>query len=108
MAKAPQPSAPSPRFTSALIQVTIDQRLHAIVNMNIFDVLIAGAPEWIAVKQRLDFVFLITVGGKEFHLPTYGVVMKNDEAGLEVRYQSPHSRWRDLLTRVLTEEHRQG
>ena len=108
MAKAAQPAAPSPRFTTARIQVTIDQRPYAIVNMNAFDVLIAGAPDWIAQKQKLDFVFLITLGGKEIGLATYGVVLKNDQAGLEVRYQAPHTRWRDLLAQVLTEETRQA
>ena len=104
MAKAAQPAAPSPRFTTSQIQVTIDQRHYAIVNMNAFDVLISGAPDWIDVKQKLDFVLLITLGGKEVGLPTYGVVLKNDRDGLEVRYQPPLARWRDLLARVLTEE----
>ena len=108
MAKAAQPAAASPRFTTARIQVTIDQRPYAIVNMNTFDVLIAGAPDWIAEKQKLDFVFLVTLGGRESGLPTYGVVLKNDQAGLEVRYQAPHTRWRDLLTQILTEENSQS
>lgn len=108
MAKTPAAAAPAPRFTSKRIRVTIDQRPYDIVNMNVFDVLIAGAPNWIAPKQKLDFVFLLMVGGKEIGLPTYGAVLKNDGAGLEVRYQPPHARWRDLLARVITEENAQG
>jgi hypothetical protein len=104
MAKQPAAAAPAPRFTTQRIQVTIDQKAYAVVNMNVFDVLIAAAPDWIAPKQKLDFAFLITVGGKEVGLPTYGVVLKNDAAGLEVRYQPPNNRWRDLLARVITEE----
>jgi hypothetical protein len=41
-------------------------------------------------------------------LPTYGAVLKNDGEGLEIRYQAPNDRWRDLLTRVLTEENSEG
>ncbi|HVJ43295.1 MAG TPA: hypothetical protein VM639_17475 [Dongiaceae bacterium] len=104
MAKQPETAAPPLRFTTQRIQVSIDQRPFTIVNMNAFDVLIAGTPEWIAPKQKIDFTFMITVGGKEVGLPTYGVVLKNDASGLEVRYQAPNNRWRDLLTRVLTEE----
>jgi len=106
--KAISPAAPSPRFTSSRIQVTIDQRPYAIVNMNMFDVLIAGAPDWIAPRQKLDFKFLLTLGGREVGLSTYGVVVKNDGAGLEVRYQAPNARWRDLLARVITEENSKG
>lgn len=104
MAKQPAAAAPAPRFTSKRIRVTIDQRPYDVVNMNVFDVLITGAPDWIAPKQKLDFSFLILVGGKEISLPTYGAVLKNDAAGLEVRYQAPNNRWRDLLARVITEE----
>jgi hypothetical protein len=108
MAKPAQPEPASPRFTTSRILVTIDQQPFAIVNMNGFDVLITGAPDWIAPKQKLDFCFVVTVGGREASLPTYGVVLKNDEAGLEVRYQPPNNRWRDLLMRVLSEENRKS
>ncbi|HVJ33851.1 MAG TPA: hypothetical protein VND94_12095 [Terriglobia bacterium] len=108
MAKKPEDAAPSPRFTTKRIQVTIDQRPYTVVNMNAFDILIAGAPDWIAPKQKLDFTFLIAVGGREVGLPTYGVVLKNDASGLEVRYQAPNNRWRDLLAHVLTEENAKG
>lgn len=104
MAKQPQASDPSPRFTSQRIAVTIDQKPYSIVNMNAFDVLISGAPDWISPKQKLDFTFVINVSGREVGLPTYGAVLKNDGAGLEVRYQAPNARWRDLLAKVITEE----
>ncbi|HEX9448438.1 MAG TPA: hypothetical protein VF920_10670 [Dongiaceae bacterium] len=104
MAKQPDPAAASPRFTTKRIQVSIDQRPYPVVNMNVFDVLISGAPEWIAQGQKIDFSFLIQLGGKEVILQTYGAVMKNNSAGLEIRYQSPNARWRDLLARVITEE----
>lgn len=104
MAKAAQSQPVSPRFTTNRVQVTIDQRPFPIVNMNGFDVLIAGAPDWIVQRQKLDFCFVVAVGGKEASLPTYGVVLKNDAAGLEVRYQPPNARWRELLMRVISEE----
>jgi hypothetical protein len=108
MAKTPAQGGTSPRFTTTRIQVTIDQNPYAVVNMNPFDVLIAGAPDWISPKQKIDFCFLISVGGREVSLPTYGAVLKNDGEGLEIRYQAPNDRWRDLLTRVLTEENSEG
>lgn len=108
MAKTPAPAATSPRFTTTRIQVTIDQHPYPVVNMNPFDVLISGAPDWIAPKQKIDFSFVILVGGKEINLPTYGAVLKNDGDGLEIRYQAPNARWRELLTRVLTEENSEG
>ena len=105
MMKKPVPPAAGPlRFKTNRVQVTIDHNPYSIVNMNAFDVLIAGAPEWIAKKQKIDFTFLITAGGKEIGLSTYGAVLKNDGNGLEVRYQAPLPRWRDLLARVLIEE----
>ncbi len=104
MAREPSSVPEAPRFTTKQIHVTIDQKPYGIVNMNTFDVLIAGAPDWIVPKQKLDFSFFVTLNGKEMGLPTYGVVLKNDQAGLHIRYQAPNPRWRDLLVRVLTEE----
>ena len=92
------------RFTSKRIQVMIDQKTYAIVNMNVYDMLIAGAPDWIAPKQKLDFSFVLTLNGKEMVLPTYGAVIRNDGSGLEVRYQQPNRNWRNILLNVLIEE----
>lgn len=108
MAKQAAPATPPTRFRTKRIEVTIDRRPYAVVNMNAFDVLISGAPDWIAPKQKLDFSFVISVGGKEIVLPTYGAVLKNDSAGLEVRYQAPNARWRDILARVVAEESSKG
>jgi hypothetical protein len=102
-------SAPAaPRFSTKQVYVTIDQKPYEIVNMNVYDVLIAGAPDWFVSKQKVDFSFFVTLGGKELALPTYGVVLKNDGAGLDIRYQAPSPRWRDLLVKVLTEENRKA
>lgn len=93
-----------PRFTLKNMHVTIDKKDYAIANMNILDVLIAGAPDWIAPKQRLEFSFVITLPDWERSLSTFGVVMKNSPAGLEVRYNPPNSGWRSILMKLLTEE----
>ncbi|MET1029151.1 MAG: hypothetical protein ABWY00_18420 [Dongiaceae bacterium] len=98
----------APRFTPQYISVTIDQKPFEVVNMNVFDVLIAGASDWIAPKQKIDFCFVLTLKGKEFILPTYGVVLKNDDHGLEIRYRSPSTRWRDILVQALTVESGRG
>jgi hypothetical protein len=101
-----KPGSPSnaARFTTKRIQVAIDQKTYAIVNMNVYDMLIAGAPDWIAPKQKLDFSFVLTLNGKERVLPTYGAVIRNDGSGLEVRYQQPNRQWRNILLKLLVEE----
>ena len=104
MAKEPE-AAGSSRFTSTRISVTIDQRPYPVTNMNAFEVLIGGAPDWISVRQKIDFTFHLQVGGRDVVLPTYGVVLKNDAGGLDVRYQAPNDRWRDLLTKMVKEEY---
>ena len=104
MNMAQQQSGPVPRFTTKQISVTIDQKPYQIVNMNVFEVVIAGAADWIAPKQKIDFSFVLTWKGKEHFLPTYGVVVKNDDHGLEIRYQPPNPRWRDILAQMLAEE----
>ena len=102
MAKEPEVAG---RFTSTRISVTIDQRPYPITNMNPFEVLIGGAPDWITVRQKIDFTFHLQVGGRDVVLPTYGIVLKNDASGLEIRYQAPNDRWRDLLTKMVKEEY---
>ena len=104
MANEPEAGG-SLRFTSARISVTIDQRPYPVTNMNAFEVLIGGAPDWIRIRQKIDFTFHLQVGGRDVVLPTYGVVTKNDGGGLEVRYQAPNDRWRDLLTKMVKEEY---
>jgi hypothetical protein len=102
-----QATAPRvPRLTTKQVSVTIDQKLYEIVNMNMFDVLIAGAPDWIVPKQKIDFSFVVSLHGKELMLPTYGAVLTNSPQGLEIRYQSPSPRWREILVQALTEENR--
>jgi hypothetical protein len=93
-----------PRFSLKCIQASIDMKVYPVVNMNIQDVLIGGAPDWIAPKQRLDFSFVLDLQGKERRLPTYGVVLSNTAQGLDVRYRPPTSQWRAILAKLLTEE----
>jgi hypothetical protein len=93
-----------PRFSLKCMSASIDQKIYPIVGMNIQDVMIGGAPDWIAPKQRLDFSFVIDLQGKERHLPTYGVVLSNDARGLDIRYRPPTSQWRAILTKLITEE----
>ncbi|HVM85627.1 MAG TPA: hypothetical protein VMW18_17170 [Candidatus Binatia bacterium] len=93
-----------PRFSLKCMQVAIDLKLYPVVSMNIQDVLIGGAPDWIAAKQRIDFSFVIDLQGKERRLPTYGVVITNDARGLDIRYRPPTSQWRAILAKLLTEE----
>jgi len=99
----PQTSA-LPRFTLKCVQVSIDLVIYPVVNMNIQDVLIGNAPDWIAAKQRIDFSFVLDLKGTERRLPTYGVVLTNDSRGIDVRYRPPTSQWRAILTKLLTEE----
>ena len=100
-----QPQATSqPRFSLKCLRVAIDLKLYPIVGMNIQDVMVGGAPDWIAPKQPLDFSFVMDLQGKERRLPTYGVVLTNDSRGLDVRYRPPTSQWRAILTKLLTEE----
>jgi len=61
------------------MQASIDLKLYPIVGMNIQEVMIGGAPDWIAPKQRVDFSFVMDLQGKERRLPTYGVVISNDD-----------------------------
>ena len=93
-----------PRFSLKCMQASIDLKLYPIVGMNIQDVMIGGAPDWIAPKQRVDFSFVMDLQGKERRLPTYGVVITNDTRGLDIRYRPPTSQWREILTKLLTEE----
>jgi hypothetical protein len=99
-----QPQATTPRFALKCMQASIDLKLYPILGMNIQDVMIGGAPDWIAPKQRVDFSFVIDLKGKERHLQTYGVVISNDARGLDIRYRPPTSQWREILTRLITEE----
>lgn len=99
-------TAPAGRVKLSNLSVLIDGRPYQIVNMNIVDVLVAGAPDWIAPRQKIEFSFVLSLDGKERALPTYGVVVRNDAAGLEVRYNAPALRWRDILARLITEDAR--
>jgi hypothetical protein len=99
-------TAALPRFTLKCMQVSIDLKIYPVVGMNIQDVMIGGAPDWIASKQRIDFSFVMDLQGKERRLPTYGVVLTNDSRGLDVRYRPPTSQWRAILTKLLTDESR--
>lgn len=99
-------SAPAGRVKLRSLSVLIDGREHQIVSMNIVDVLIKGAPDWIVPRQKLEFTFVMSLDGKQRGLPTYGVVMRNDANGLEVRYNAPVMRWRDVLARLIAEEAR--
>jgi hypothetical protein len=82
----------------------IDLKPFAVVNMSMSEVLIGGAPDWIAPRQRLDFSFAIDLHGKERRLPTYGAVLTNDSRGLDIRYVPPTSQWRDILAKLLMDE----
>ncbi|TXH35970.1 MAG: hypothetical protein E6Q98_13000 [Rhodospirillaceae bacterium] len=104
MKEKPASTSAAARFTTKRIQVMIDQKTYAIVNMNVYDMLVAGAPGWIAPRQKLDFSFVLMLKGKEMVLPTYGAVIRNDGRGLEVRYQQPNRNWRNILLNVLVEE----
>jgi hypothetical protein len=100
-----QPQAiASPRFTLKCMQVSIDLKLYPIVGMNIQEVMVGGAPDWIAPKQRLDFSFVMDLQGKERRLQTYGVVISNDSRGLDIKYRPPTAQWRAILTKLLTDE----
>ncbi len=100
-----QPHASTlPRFSLKCLQASIDLKLYPIVGMNIQDVMIGGAPEWIAPKQRVDFSFVIELQGRERRLPTYGVVISNDARGLDIRYRPPTSQWRAILAKLITDE----
>jgi len=99
-------SAPAGRVKLRSLSVLIDGREHQIVSMNIVDVLIAGAPDWIVPRQKIEFTFVMSLDGKQRALPTYGVVIRNDASGLEVRYNAPVMRWRDILARLIAEDTR--
>jgi hypothetical protein len=106
MSSATLSSAPAGRVKLSNLSVMIDGRQHEIVNMNIVDVLVAGAPDWIAPRQKIEFSFVLSLDGKQRALPTYGVVVSNDKNGLEVRYNAPALRWRDILARLIAEDAR--
>jgi hypothetical protein len=98
-------TAPAGRVKLGNIHVLIDGKPFEIKNMNIVDVLVAGAPDWIAPRQKVDFSFVITMD--ENHprpLPTYGVVVRNDQNGLEIRYNAPALRWRDILAHLIADD----
>lgn len=99
-------TAPAGRVKLGNLYVMIDGRPYQIINMNIVDVLVAGAPDWIAPRQKLDFSFVLSLDGKERAMPTFGVVVRNDSSGLEVRYNAPALRWRDILARLIAEDAR--
>ena len=106
MSSASLTSAPAGRVKLSNLYVMIDGRQHQIVNMNIADVLVAGAPDWIAPRQKIEFSFVLSLDGKQRALPTFGVVVRNDAQGLEVRYNAPALRWRDILARLISEDAR--
>jgi hypothetical protein len=95
-----------PRFTLRCMQVSIDLKLYPIVGMNIQEVMVGGAPDWIAPKQRLDFSFVMDLQGTERRLQTYGVVISNDSRGLDIKYRPPTAEWRGILTKLITAENR--
>lgn len=97
-------TAPAGRVKLGNIHVMIDGKPHEIINMNIVDVLVAGAPDWIAPRQKIDFSFVITLEDKPRPLPTYGVVVRNDQNGLEIRYNAPALRWRDILAHLIADD----
>lgn len=101
-------TAPAGRVKLGNIHVMIDGKPHEIINMNIVDVLVAGAPDWIVPRQKIDFSFVITIDAHPRPLPTYGVVVRNDDKGLEIRYNAPALRWRDILAHLIAEDARQG
>lgn len=101
-----QNTQPLPRLSLKNMHVIVDRKAHPIVNMNIQDVLIGGMPDWMAVGQRVEFSFVITLKEWERSLPTYGVVIKNDSAGLDVRYTPPTPSWRNILMKLVSEEAR--
>jgi hypothetical protein len=105
---AAQNAQPSPRFTLRNMHVMVDRKAHPIVNMNIQEVLLSGMPEWMTPGQRVEFSFVINLKDWERSLPTYGVVTKNDAAGCDIRYSPPLPSWRDILTKLLTEDGRAG
>jgi hypothetical protein len=94
----------SPRFSLKCVQAMIELKPYPIVNMNMGEVLIGGAPDWIAPRQRVDFSFSLDLRGKERRLPTYGVVLSNDSRGLDIRYIPPTGQWREILAKLLTDE----
>ena len=96
----------TPRFTLQCMQVSIDLKIYPVVGMNLQEVMIGGAPDWIAPKQRLDFSFVMDLQGKERRLQTYGVVLSNDSRGLDIKYRPPTAQWRAILTKLLTDENR--
>ena len=106
MSSATLSSAPAGRVKLSNLSVMIDGRQHQIVNMNIVDVLVAGAPDWIAPRQKIEFSFVLSLDGKQRALPTFGVVVSNDKSGLAVRYNAPALRWRDILARLIAEDAR--
>ena len=55
---------------------------------------------------QIEFTFVMSLDGKQRALPTYGVVIRNDASGLEVRYNAPVMRWRDILARLIAEDTR--
>lgn len=101
-------TAPAGRVRLSNLYVMIDGRPYQIVNMNIVDVLVAGAPDWIAPRQKIEFSFVLSLEGKERALPTFGVVVRNNAQGLEIRYNAPAVRWRDILARLIAEEARRA
>lgn len=101
-------TAPAGRVKLGNIHVMIDGKPHDIVNMNIVDVLVAGAPDWIAPRQKIEFSFVITIDEHPRPLPTYGVVVRNDDKGLEIRYNAPALRWRDILAHLIAEDARRA
>lgn len=103
-----QNAPPSPRFTLRNMHVLVDRKAQPIVNMNIQEVLLSGMPDWMAPGQRVEFSFVITLKDWERSLPTYGVVTKNDAGGCDIRYSPPLPSWRDILTKLLTEDARAG
>lgn len=95
-----------PRLTLKNMHVMIDRKVHPIVNMNIQDVLISEMPDWMAIGQRVQFSFVITLKEWERSLPTDGVVIRNDGTGCDVRYTPPTPSWRNILMRLISEEAR--
>lgn len=101
-----QTAQASPRFTLKNMHVMVDRKVHPIINMNIQEVLVGGMPDWMAAGQRVEFSFVITLKDWERSLSTYGVVTRSDSTGVDIRYQPPLPSWRNILTKLLTEDSR--
>lgn len=89
------------RIESCAMRVVLDGEEVPVVDISGSGVLIDGGPDWVIPGQGLRFSFVINIHNQDKYIPAYGTVIRNENRGIAVNYESPHPSWAKVLTDYL-------